>query len=60
MSIELVRKIWGDDCIDFKYVVAVERSGGLLTFGIRVVSRKMLNCVGGGLLLMKENGYSKR
>ncbi|KAK8358860.1 hypothetical protein V6Z12_A04G052900 [Gossypium hirsutum] len=30
MSVELVRKIWGDDCFDFKYVAAVERSEGLL------------------------------
>ncbi|KAA3481565.1 reverse transcriptase [Gossypium australe] len=31
VSVELVRKIWGDDCLDFKYAAAVERSGGLLT-----------------------------
>ncbi|KAA3489170.1 putative Transposon TX1 [Gossypium australe] len=28
---ELVRKIWGDDCLDFKYAAAVEKSRGLLT-----------------------------
>ncbi|KAH1040222.1 hypothetical protein J1N35_041965 [Gossypium stocksii] len=31
VPMELVRKIWGDNYFDFKYVAAIERSGGLLT-----------------------------
>ncbi|KAA3471319.1 reverse transcriptase [Gossypium australe] len=31
VPVDLVRKIWGDDCFDFKFVVAIERSRGLLT-----------------------------
>ncbi|KAK5834311.1 hypothetical protein PVK06_018188 [Gossypium arboreum] len=30
-TVELIRKIWGNDGFDFKYAAAVERSGGLLT-----------------------------
>lgn len=31
VSVELIKKIWGNGGFDFKYVAAVERLGGLLT-----------------------------
>ncbi|TYJ13347.1 hypothetical protein E1A91_A10G045900v1 [Gossypium mustelinum] len=31
VSVDLVRRIWGDDCFDFKFSTIVERSEDLLT-----------------------------
>lgn len=43
VTVELVRKFWGDECFDFKFAAAIVRSGGLFTIWDRGVFRSRLS-----------------